>query len=60
MEEGVLEDGQQDGEEVVPEDAGEDVEGRGRALAEVPVGQRAVVVAAALVVASLTLKVKTG
>ncbi len=55
MEERLLEDGQENGQQIVSKDAGENVERRRRALAEVPVGQGAVVVAATFVVARVTL-----
>ena len=58
MEEGVFEDGQEGREEVVSEDAREDIQGRCRALPQVPVRKGAVVVAAAFIVACVALIIK--
>ena len=49
VEERLLEDGQEDGQQLVFEDVGQHVEGGGAALAQVPVGQRRVRVHAVVV-----------
>ena len=56
MEKCFFKNGQQDWQEIVPENAGQNVESGGRTFPQIPIGKRTVIVTTTFVVARITLK----